>query len=64
MSKDVLDVLLQHIDEERVRMVEDIGEGKAKDYAQYQFAAGVIRGLLIAQRHIMDLAKRLEIADE
>lgn len=61
---DVFELLMKQLDEERLRIVEDLGEGKASDYAQYQFSAGVIRGLLISQRIINDLANRLENADE
>jgi len=60
---DMLELLMKQVDEERIRMVEDLGEGKAQDYAQYQFSAGVIRGLLMSQRIISDMAKRLEHDD-
>jgi hypothetical protein len=55
---------MEQIDEERKRIIDDLGEGKAKDFAQYQFSAGVIRGLLLSQRLVIDLAKRMEDADE
>jgi Mg2+ and Co2+ transporter CorA len=61
---DTLALLIEQIDEERKRIIDDLGEGKAKDFAQYQFSAGVIRGLLLSQRLVMDLAKRMEDADE
>jgi len=61
---DTLALLMEQIDEERKRIIDDLGEGKAKDFAQYQFSAGVIRGLLLSQRLVIDLAKRMEDADE
>jgi hypothetical protein len=64
MINETLELLLEQIDEERKRIVEDLGEGKAKDFAQYQFSAGVVRGLLMSQRLVMDLAQRMESADE
>jgi hypothetical protein len=64
MINEPLELLMEQIDEERKRMVEDLGEGKAKDFAQYQFSAGVVRGLLMSQRLVIDLAKRMESADE
>ena len=64
MITDTLALLIEQIDEERKRIIDDLGEGKAKDFAQYQFSAGVIRGLLLSQRLVMDLAKRMEDADE
>lgn len=64
MITDTLALLMEQIDEERKRIIDDLGEGKAKDFAQYQFSAGVIRGLLLSQRLVIDLAKRMEDADE
>jgi hypothetical protein len=64
MINETLELLMEQIDEERKRIVEDLGEGKAKDFAQYQFSAGVVRGLLMSQRLVIDLAKRMESADE
>jgi hypothetical protein len=45
-------------------MVEDLGEGKAKDHAEYKFTCGVVRGLLMANNHVLELAERLEKSDE
>jgi hypothetical protein len=64
MISDTLELLQKQVDEERKRIVEDLGDGKAQDYAEYQFSAGKVRGLLIAQRLILDLANRLEEHDE
>jgi hypothetical protein len=62
--KDVLEHLAQQIHDDRLRMVEDLGEGKAKDHAEYKFSCGVVRGLLMANNRILELAERLENADE
>ena len=62
--KDVLEHLAKQIQADRVRMIEDLGEGKAKDHAEYKFSCGVVRGLLMANNHILELAERLEKADE
>jgi hypothetical protein len=56
--------LAQKIQEDRLRMVEDLGEGKAKDHAEYKFSCGVAKGLLMANNHILELTERLENADE
>jgi hypothetical protein len=45
-------------------MVEDLGEGKAKDHAEYKFLCGVVRGLLMANNHILELIDRIEKDDE
>jgi hypothetical protein len=62
--RDVLEHLAKKIHEDRLRMVEDLGEGKAKDHAEYKFSCGVVRGLLMANNHILELAERLDKADE
>jgi hypothetical protein len=62
--KDVLEYLAQKIQEDRLRMVEDLGEGKAKDHAEYKFSCGVVKGLLMANNHILELTERLEKSDE
>ena len=62
--RDVLEHLAKKLHEDRLRMVEDLGEGKAKDHAEYKFACGVVRGLLMANNHILELVERLEKADE
>ena len=62
--RDVLEHLAKKIHEDRLRMVEDLGEGKAKDHAEYKFSCVVVRWLLIANNHILELAERLDKADE
>ena len=62
--RDVLEHLAEKIHEDRLRMIEDLGEGKAKDHAEYKFSCGVVRGLLMANNHILELAERLDKADE
>lgn len=62
--RDVLEHLSKKIHEDRLRMIEDLGEGKAKDHAEYKFSCGVVRGLLMANNHILELTERLDKADE
>jgi hypothetical protein len=59
-----LKVLAQKLEEERNIILDSLGDGHAQDFAQYQNSAGIIRGLMIAQRHIADLAKNMEDDDE
>jgi hypothetical protein len=59
-----LKVLAEKLEEERNIILENLGDGHAQDYAQYQNSAGIIRGLMIAQRYIADLAKNMEMDDE
>lgn len=64
MSKDVLKYLSEQIQKERLRIIEDLGDGKAKDLAEYKYSAGVVRGLLMANNLIAETAERLETSDE
>jgi len=64
MSKDVLKYLSEQIQKERLRIIEDLGDGKAKDLAEYKYSAGVVRGLLMANNLIAETAERLENSDE
>jgi len=64
MFDGTLKLLAEKLEEERVVILESLGDGHAQDFAQYQNSAGIIRGLMIAQRHIADLAKNMEDDDE
>lgn len=64
MSKDVLKYLSTQLQQDRLRILEDLGDGKAQDYAEYKYSAGVVRGLLIANTLIAETAERLENSDE
>lgn len=61
---DALQLLSKQIQEERMRMIEDLGDGKAKDHGEYKYACGIVRGLLIANNFIMELAERMEKSDD
>ena len=61
---DVLRHLSKVIQEERLRIIEDLGDGKAKDHAEYKYSCGVVRGLLMANTLIVEMAERLETSDE
>jgi hypothetical protein len=59
-----LKLLTEKLEEERIQIIEGLGDGTAKDFAQYQNSVGIVRGLMIAQRQIADLAKHMEDDDE
>ena len=59
-----LKLLAEKLEEERRIILENLGDGTATDFAHYQHSAGIVRGLMIAQRHIADLAKNMEDDDE
>jgi hypothetical protein len=64
MSNDVLKHLSDKIQEERLRLSEDMSMGKAKDFGDYKYACGIIRGLLLANNMIIETAERLNNADD
>jgi len=64
MSNDVLKHLSDKIQEERLRMSEDMSMGKAKDFGDYKYACGIIRGLLLANNMIIETSERLENSDD
>jgi hypothetical protein len=59
-----LEYLLKQIEERRMAIIESIGDGAAKDFAQYQNSVGRVQGLLITQTIILDFAKRMEDDNE
>ena len=61
---DSLELLMSQIEERRKAIIESLGDGAAKDFASYQNAAGMVRGLLTAQSLIADLAKKMENFDD
>jgi hypothetical protein len=43
---------------------DDLANGVCQSFDQYQKLCGVIQGLAIAERYVIDLAKKVENADE
>lgn len=64
MDSQILELLYKKLEEEKKRVVENLGDGVAKDYAEYQNLCGVIRGLLTAQSEINDLLRKLKDDNE
>jgi len=60
MSNDLLKYLSDKIQEERGIIAEDTALGKAKDFGDYKYACGIVRGLLIANNLIIETAQRME----
>lgn len=59
-----LELLMEQIETRRMQIIESLGDGGPKDYAEYRFTVGMVRGLLTAQSLIADLAKKMEQYDE
>ena len=43
---------------------DDLAGGQCRTFDEYQKLCGVIQGLAIAERHILDLAEKVEKSDE
>ena len=59
-----LEYLLNKIEDERMAISESLSDGSPRNYEEYKYAVGTLRGLLMAQSIINDLAKRMENSDE
>ena len=55
---------MSQIENQRKTVLNNLGDGAAKDFASYQNMAGYIRGLSVAESLIKDLAQRLETYDD
>jgi len=57
MAKTVFDVLKEKIGDDKSSALEFLGNGGAKDFAQYKEVVGLIRGLEACNNHIEDLLR-------
>lgn len=64
MDRDDLLILTNRIEDEIRRMAEDMANGGAKDFGEYKYAAGTIRGLRITLMICQEALQRLEANDE
>jgi len=59
-----LSVLTNEIDKKVELLREAIGNGSARDYAEYKAMVGEVKGLLTARLNITDLRSKLEESDD
>ena len=60
MSDDrVLKYLAEKVKEEREKITDDMAFGKAKDFGDYKYAAGVVRGFDVVTSILIDVSERL-----
>jgi hypothetical protein len=55
MDEKILTVLRTKIREQLNNMADNIAGGSARDFAEYRYACGVIHGLALAERELLDL---------
>ena len=58
-----LDLLQKKFRQDMNEMADALSTGAAKDYAQYMKMVGVIEGLAIAERHLLDLMEKVQDAE-
>ena len=64
MIQDFARVLRSKLREDMNNYTDDMAAGACQTFEQYQKLCGVIQGLAIAERHLLDLAEKLEKSDE
>lgn len=64
MALDFVSALRDRLRKDMNDYTDDVATGSCPNYENYAKLCGVIQGLAIAERHLFDLAKALEEADE
>jgi hypothetical protein len=59
-TMDVFTALRNKLREDMNNYADDVATGQCADLSQYKELCGVIRGLALAERHLMDLAEKLK----
>lgn len=60
----VIEVVLRELRSRRVQLSEAVSSGAAKNYDEYRYMCGEIRGLTNVEMYLLDLAKNMESFDE
>ena len=64
MIQEFARVLRLKLREDMNNYTDDMAGGACQSFEQYQKLCGVIQGLAIAERYLLDLAEKLEKSDE
>ena len=64
MIEKFAEVLRGKLREDMNNYADDVAGGACKSFEEYKELCGVIRGLAIAERYLLDLAKNVENADD
>jgi len=64
MIQDFARVLREQIRTDMNNYADDLAGGVCQDFAQYQKLCGIIQGLALAERYLLDLAEKVEKANE
>lgn len=61
---DYFEALRKRLRDDMNNFTDDIATGQCQSIESYKELCGVIRGLAIAERHLLDLAQNIEEADD
>ena len=64
MLQDFARVLRDQIRKDMNNYADDLATGVCQDFAAYQKLCGVIQGLAVAERYVIDLAEKVEKAND
>jgi hypothetical protein len=64
MIDDFARVLREQIRNDMNNYADDLAGGMCRSFDEYQKLCGVIQGLAVAERHLLDLAKKVTEQDE
>ena len=64
MIQDFARVLREKIRTDMNNIADDLSGGVCRSFDEYQKLCGVIQGLAYAERHLLDLAEKVEKSDE
>jgi hypothetical protein len=64
MIQDFVRVLRDQIRTDMNNYSDDLSAGVCQSFEQYQKLCGIIQGLALAERYLLDLAKKVEESDE
>jgi len=64
MIQDFARVLREKLRTDMNNYADDCAGGACRNFEEYQKLCGIIQGLAIAERHLLDLAKKVEETNE
>lgn len=64
MEHDFASVLREKLRKDMNNYADDVATGACGDFASYQKLCGVIQGLALAERHIIDLVEAIRKGEE
>jgi len=64
MIQDFARVLREKLRTDMNNYADDCAGGACRNFEEYQKLCGIIQGLALAERHLLDLAQKVEKSDE